>query len=122
MFKGKINSEALNNPTVINDLEVIEFHIEHHPEADAKFWHCFKVNVPDSKIGPTTKKISKKMKHGWFVIFWNEAEIFVVFSGKVFNLPRDKKSKPTKWREAIDYGINHGVQEEYLDFEKEIDF
>jgi hypothetical protein len=121
MFRGKINSEALNNPIIINEMKIVEFHIEHHPEANAKFWHCFRVNISDSKISSITERISKEIKKDWFSIFWNEKEIFVIFSGKIFRLSRQDKQN-SKWKEAIDYGVKLGIQEQYLKFEKEIDF
>jgi hypothetical protein len=116
MFTGKIDSESLNDPSIIKELNIVESRAEHHPEAKIKTWHCFKVSVPNNKIVSITERVSKEIKKDWFSIFWDEKEIFVVFSNKVFRLAHEK----SEWEEAIEYGTKLGIQKRYLDFEKEI--
>ena len=117
MFKGIVESESLNDNKILNELRIIKKHREHHPEATTKYWTVFRVEIPDDEIKLVTERISKVIKDAWYAIFWTEKTVFVVFSNKVFKIPREKKWKSDKYEEVKNYGIKHGVQEKYMVFQ-----
>lgn len=116
MFKGFILSESLKNPTILNVLKKIYVKVEKHTESDIPFWHLFKIEIQEEKIESITKIISSEMKESWYAHFWNGQIVYIVFSNKVFEIPQERKWLSPRFQEAKQYGIEHGVEERYLDF------
>lgn len=118
MFKGAVLSESLINPTLLNNIKKIYVNIEEHSESpEIPFWHLFKVEVADEEIEHITKQLAAEIKLGWYAHFWDVNVVYVVFTHKVFRLPREDHWSSPEYQEARQYGIEHcGIDERYLDF------
>jgi len=117
MYRGFILSESLNNPTLLNNLENIYVNIEEHPEShEFPFWHLYKVEVKDEDILKITKNIANNIKRNWYAHFWNGKDVYIVFSGKIFSIPREHKWSSEKFQQVKKFAIENGIEERYLDF------
>jgi catechol 2,3-dioxygenase-like lactoylglutathione lyase family enzyme len=117
MFYAMASSEGLEKPQVLNDFSILKTVIDYKPGShDGPYWHRYLLQFSDNEISAIVEKFAGLMKDGWYSIFWNEKTVYVVFSNKVFQLPKEKIWKSSKYQQMKAYGINHGVQEEYLDF------
>ena len=94
MYKGIVELESLNNPTILKEMTIVKENIEYHPEANTKQWHVYRVEISDDKIKPVTENISKTIKQDWYSIFWNEKEVYVIFFAEHLNC-HAKKSNQT---------------------------
>lgn len=108
IYTGIVVAEALADPTIINELmvEKVRITLRNH-------YHLYQVKLTMETIG----LIARQLKDDWFLHFWRDDHILVVFGGgKQFFLdPEDKAS----WVEAIAYGISRGFQEDRLVFDSE---
>lgn len=103
-FKGMIVAESLENTQVLDGIEVIqeEFAIEEN-------WYIKIVEITRTQI----EGLSKQIKEGWYMHFWQNDDVIVVFRNKIFEFRHSDKDS---WQPAIDYGINIGIPSEQLDF------
>lgn len=105
IYTGIIVAEALNDPTIVNNMMVEKVRItrENH-------YHLYQVKLTMDSIG----EIAKSIKDDWYIHFWREDHLLVIFGGgKQFFLdPKDKAS----WVEAMAYGISRGFKEDKLRF------
>lgn len=108
LYQGVIAEESLEDNRTLNKLPVISVRITDEDDP-AKRWHLYTVALPRENI-PLLKD---KIKEGWYMHFWRENDVVVVFKDNLFIL--DYKNKST-WRDAIRYGINKGIPVEQLDF------
>ena len=108
-FKGMIIEESLKDPTLINSLSISKIEI-----SSPSHWHIYKVSINEDHI----LNIQKFIKDGpWYVHFWNDKEIIVVFKEQTFKfLKTDKRS----WEQLVHhYGRKLGIPELQLDFKIE---
>ena len=117
MYFGVVETESLENPSVLKSLNVIKEIVENHPEANEKIWHVNILKVGDNKIEDVINNISKVMKKGWFSIFWNDEKVYTVLLNKTFKLKKDYW-KSSDFNEFKNYAIENEVEEFYLDFNK----
>ncbi len=118
MYKGFVLSESLKDPIVLNSLEKIYVEVECHPEykGEPKIWHNFKLKVEDENIIFVTELLAGQMKDTWYAHFWNDAEVYVVLPKKVFKIPKEQKWQSQEYRGLKKYALEHGVEEQYLEF------
>ncbi len=117
MFYGMISSEGLENPLVLNSFNPSRVVIDYQPKSTgSSYWHRYLLQIEDEKIDSVVNQFRNLMKHGWYSIFWNDKTVYVVFKDKVFKLEKEKVWKSEEYKNVRRYGIEHGVQEEYLDF------
>lgn len=119
MYKGFVLSESLKNPVILNNFEKIYVKVEHHPEnkIGPKIWHDFKLKFKDKDIIKITYFFSEQIKEKWYAHFWNNNEVYVVFSNKVFKIPKEPKEWQSKeYQEVKKYALAHGIGGKYLNF------
>ncbi len=118
MYKGFVLSESLTNPLILNEFEKIYVKIEHHPEyaGEPKIWHDFKLKVNEEDIDRVTTLLAAEMRDTWYAHFWNTESVYVVLPHKVFKIPREQKWQSWEYQELKKYALQHGVEEQYLDF------
>ena len=117
MFKGFILSESLNNADILNDYKQLYVKIEKHNDPKyPKFWHLFKLSIPENKIDVVAEKISNNIKNEWYAHFWNKSRVCIVFQNKIFWIPREKQWSSEKYKEVVNYAVRAGVEKGYLDF------
>ncbi len=119
MYCGIVDRESLEKTEVLDTLTTIKVLIEHHPESESPYWHAHHLRVSEDEILSVIKKISKITNRGWFSIFWNEKNVYLVFRKRVFKLPKKGWKESEEYQMARGFGIENGVQEEYLDLERE---
>ena len=107
-WKGCIVEESLDDNRVLNNLEVAKVRITSEQDS-AKRWHIYNAFLSEREI----KIIHSHLKQSWYVHFWKEDKIIVLFKGRKFVL--DVKNKET-WKDAINYGLSINIPREQLDF------
>lgn len=107
-WKGCIVEESLEDNRILNNLEIIKVRItsEQNP---AEKWHIYNALLSEKEI----KVMHQHLRRGWYMHFWKDAKIIVLFKDKRFLL--DAKNKKT-WQEAINYGLSVSISPEQLDF------
>lgn len=108
-YTGTIVEESLLDSRIINDFKIIHAHISRANNTEDR-WHLYKVEASEQQI----ETLSSHLKsHGWYVHFWQEDKIIVIFPHKKFTISHSNK---TTWIKAINYGISIGIPREQLDF------
>lgn len=77
-------------------------------------WDFLLAEVVSDQIESHIAHIQSLMKPSdkWYAHYFRAEELIVVFREAVFHVNTD----PRTWGEAIDYGINHGIPAQQLDF------
>ena len=109
-WKGIVIAESLEDQTAINGYEVFKAQVSKEEDG---YWHLYWVFASEKQI----QRLQKKLKQGWYAHFWDVNVVYVVFTHKVFRLPREDHWSSPEYQEARQYGIGHcGIDERYLDF------
>lgn len=117
MFYGMLSSEGLTDPLILNTFKPIKVVIDYQPESNTStYWHRYLLQFQDSEIESTTQKLTTLMKPDWYSIFWDNEIVYVVFSNKVFKLNKEENWTSQEYQEVKQYGIEHDIQEHYMDF------
>jgi len=120
MFKGFILSESLSNATILNDYQQLHVKVEKHDDPKyPKFWHLFKLSIPENKIDEVSKIISDNIKDEWYAHFWNESKVCIIFQGKIFWISREEQWSSEEYKEVVNYAVKAGIDKRYLDFKIE---
>lgn len=107
-YKGTIIEESLIDSRVLNDLNVVGFKITEEDDQSER-WHIYSVMIDSDDID----QLSKNIKPGWYMHFWQGRDVIAVFAGKTFEFDYDDKAT---WEPAIEYGLSVGIPREQLDF------
>ncbi len=108
-YKGVIVEESLKDNRILNDLEIIKFEITKDEDPKDR-WHIYTVLIPGEDIENLSKFIESNK---WYMHFWNENNITVIFKDKKFQFNvNDKIGRES----AIQYGLSIGIPKEQLDF------
>lgn len=105
---GTIIEESLKDNRILNDIKITGFRISNDEKPQDR-WHLYTVQVSTNEI----KKLSQQIKPKWYMHFWKDRDIIVVFKGKVFEFNYDNKES---WKEAVQHGLSLGIPKEQLDF------
>ncbi|MFH1500922.1 MAG: hypothetical protein ABIE22_03160 [archaeon] len=105
-WKGCIVKESLEDSSILDKLETLKIREDSDEESS---WHIYDSLVTESEIN----EIHKQLKQSWYVHFWKDGEMIVLFKGKKFKV--DPNNKET-WKEAINYGLSINIPLEQLDF------
>ena len=103
-----IVEESLEDNRILNGLRVIDFEIS-DDDNSADRWRVYTVLASDEDI----EKLSSSIKPRWYMHFWNERNVVVIFRDKKFEFNYDDKST---WKDVTEYGLSMGIPEEQLDF------
>lgn len=104
-----IIEEALDDNTLINNLNIEKVHITDHEDRQDR-WHMYQVKVSLDQI----YELAKHVIDDWYIHFWNGSDIIALFSGdKQFYFNFYKKET---WSEVMAYGRSTGIPDEQLDF------
>lgn len=107
-WKGCIVEESLDDNRVLNNIEVVKVRIT--PEENpAERWHIYNALISEDEIN----KIHRHLKQSWYMHFWKDNKMIILFKGKKFVI--DAKDKKT-WVKAIEYGLSINIPKEQLDF------
>ena len=108
-----IDSESLANPLWLNSLDQIHIEIEYEPESSASIYHhVFFINGLDKQS--LISQLQKEIKHSWYAFCVDENEIEIIYNNKIFSYT----TLEIEYHDAVDYGIQQGIQKEFLDFHR----
>ena len=110
-WKGCIVEESLDDNRVLNNIEVVKIKISSEEDPE-KRWHIYNSLLSESEID----NIHVHLKQGWYMHFWKENKMRVLFKGRKFVLDIDNKKS---YKSAIDYGLSINIPRKQLDFEIE---
>ena len=105
IYEGIIIEESLIDSKYMNGIEIIKTEIAHNGQ-----WTLRTVNITKEKIEYLSGKIKS---NSYYMHFWNNRDVIVVFKDKTFEIDYDNKET---WEDAIEYGISIGIPKEQLDF------
>ncbi len=118
-FKGVVIEESLENKEILNSLKIISTKVEKVTEAHKtpwlKQWTLHTVEIPSGSMDRISDELKNSLEkeHNWFMHFWKEYLLIVIFKDKIFKLPKDDKKT---WQPAIAHGISLGIPKYQLNF------
>lgn len=108
-YRGSVIEESLKDNRVLNDIKVVRTRIT-NDEDPSKRWHIFVLHVNRSEID----RLQGCLRNGpWYMHFWDDKDITVVFKNRTFTLNRNNTST---WTKAIEHGRSLGIPDSQLDF------
>lgn len=73
----------------------------------------YKIEIPEDEVSDVSNFLKKNLKHPYYAHLYhedsNENKMIVIFSAQLFHTSKDYP------KDAITYGIQHGVTEEQMD-------
>ena len=110
-WKGCIVEESLEDNRVMNGIEVVKVRITEEENPKDR-WHIYNSLLSEEEIN----KVHPFLKQSWYMHFWKDKKMLVLFRGNKFILDIEKKET---WTPAIEYGLSINIPKEQLDFETE---
>lgn len=108
MYKWTIVEESLQDNRLLNELKITSIRISNDENPETR-WHIYNIYLSYEDI----LELAKKIKLGWYMHFWLDREVIVVFENKVFELNYDDKDS---WYDTVQYWLSVGISLEQLDF------
>ena len=115
MFRLGIIEESLENKDILEILKpyFISQYIENVPEDECPIWHTNEYHVDVDKICELLDMLKDVLKTTWYIHAFNEEKLYVVLSGKWFEISLHKDES---WSEMIEYGVNYAkVERRFLE-------
>jgi hypothetical protein len=119
MFYAIVDSESLENPTILNNFEQLKVTIQYEPLSNESKYHTiFLLKFEDDFIEKAIKLIQKELKKSWYLFFWNKNTVNIVFNIKQFKVNIPINSNSSEYKSAQEFGKSHEIQDEYLNYIK----
>lgn len=115
MFRLGIIEESLENKEILEVLKpyFVSQYVENVPENECPIWHTNEYHVAKEKICELLDLLKDDLKITWYIHAFNEEKLYVVLSGKWFEIALHKDES---WNEMIEYGVNHAkVERRFLE-------
>lgn len=104
-YIGKVIKDSFINDKCLDGIK-----IEKEEIANNGIDIIYTINVYEDTI----KYLAENLKaNNYYMYFWNEKNIIVIYKDKIFEINHDDKPK---MKEAINYGINNGIPEKEFYF------
>jgi len=127
-YRAEVVNLSLKNVNVINNYKTIDI--------KKRFWGFVKIYtllIPSEKIEETVNyfqsNMSTRLKKEWYITFYNENKVIIVFRSKIFKLsPRgispiheklidiSSAEQKNEWNEMINYAKSLGIPDSQCDF------
>ena len=127
-YRAEVVTLSLKNVNVINNYKTIDI--------KKRFWGFVKIYtllIPSEKIEETVNyfqsNMSTRLKKEWYITFYNENKVIIVFRSKIFKLsPRgispiheklidiSSAEQKNEWNEMINYAKSLGIPDSQCDF------
>ncbi len=108
MYTGTIVQESLDSQEILSMFDIVKIE-ETDDENKNDRWHIYTVKVTMNDILGLRLHVKPK----WYMHFWNEKELVIVFKDRLFTCTRNDVDSI---RQAVEYGKTQGIAEEQLDF------
>lgn len=119
MFYGYTESESLSDPLILNGYKPVKVEIEYVPTSkNHPYVHAYYLTFKDDEVENEAKKISRVTLPDWYQLFWSKSTVYAIFKDKVFKLKNEGSWESEKYREVQRYGVEHGIEIVYMDFNK----
>jgi hypothetical protein len=105
IYEGVIIKDSLEDPSVLDDMEVISHEIE--PLTN---WDIYKVRATPDDF-ESLSKIVKPLRY--YIHFWKGFDVVVIFRNKIFKY---RLGDEASWKRVIEYGLSMGIPIDQLDF------
>lgn len=127
-YRAEVVNLSLKNVNVINNYKTIDI--------KKRFWGFVKIYtllIPSEKIEETVNyfqsNMSTRLKKEWYITFYNENKVIIVFRSKIFKLsPRgispiheklidiSSAEQKNEWNEMINYAKSLSIPDSQCDF------
>jgi hypothetical protein len=119
MFYAIVDSESLENPTILNKFKQIKVTVQYEPLSNANKYHTvFLIKFEDNFIDNSIIAIQKELKKGWYLFFWNKNTINIVFNTKQFKVKTPINTNSSEYKSAQEFGKSQDIHDEYLNYIK----
>lgn len=110
MFRLGIIEESLESREILEILKpyFISRYVENVPEDECPIWHTNEYHIPEEKICGLLDILKDVLKMTWYIHAFNEEGLYVVLSGKRFEISLHKDES---WKEMIEYGVKYAKVE-----------
>lgn len=110
-FIGCIILEGLRDESVMNDVIIEDAKDCAAPTGDRfSVWRQRLILVRQDQAESFADRLSQAMTEDFYAHYFNNTELYVIFKGRFFVLP---KTRDLSWDEMIEFGRTVGVSEEY---------
>ncbi len=105
MYRLGIIEESIDDRNILSDLApyFVSQRIENMPEDECPVWHINEYHVPDDRIMGIADVLKQHIKETWYCHAFSDEKMFVVLTGKWFEI---SLKKDETWDEMIEYGVN----------------
>jgi hypothetical protein len=107
-YRGAIIKESLQDAKILDNIEVIDIKVT-DDENPADQWSIYTVLIKKEEID----QLIGQIKVGWYMHFWQDRSVIVVFKDKKFEFNFDDQDT---WGPVVKYGLSQGIPKEQLDF------
>lgn len=108
VFRGLVDSESVLGVN-LGKLNSISWFKEKNPDGDPEFFNVHKIVAKGKTIEEATDYLSKKIKKGWYAVFWNSEKAFFIFRNKIVKLPYLWTKEEFKM--VVKYATSVGIEE-----------
>lgn len=105
VYHGIVVDASQKDQSIFNNLKVLNV-------KQAGNWVLYKIEEDEMRLDRLLKELQSNLVKGFYFHFYDNTNLMVVFSDKVFRIKADKST----WSEALSYGKSLGIPEEQLDF------
>lgn len=99
----------MKDRTIIDKLDVLS-------EKKLGDWNFLLVSAPENELDVQLKNLQQHMidchEDCWYAHFFKEESMIVVYQNAIFKTT----IHPEDWKEAVQFGLDHGIPLEQLDF------
>ena len=114
-MKGIIESESLQDKSILNKVKIIKSYLEEHIDDEPKIWTINKIEINDSDFGIFINLLSKSMVEGWYSLLWDEDFVYVIFKEKFFKIKNRKPWIVGEFSSVLNYALPFGIYQKYFD-------
>ncbi|MBU2530801.1 MAG: hypothetical protein KKD35_07150 [Elusimicrobia bacterium] len=108
LFKGLIDSESLLEKNLKKYISVGCFK-EKNPDGNPSYFYVHKIIAKGKTIDTTTYSLPKKLKKGWYAVFWNKNLACFIFKNKIIKLPYNWTTN--EFKKVTKYATSIGIED-----------
>ncbi len=116
---GVLLKESLADDGPLDLVDVVSVTMSKHQNtvsSQPNWWTEVHFEADAERADEIAKRFSAALKPvGWYLHYWTDSDVFVVFPGRVFKYAKGGGSTT---EEAVAYGISVGVPKHQLDWEE----
>lgn len=109
-WHGIIVDKSLQDPRIINDFKILGQKIADDDPND--IWTLYRIEVKMHQIDRVIKRVQQNLKEGWYVHFYKDKNLIVVFKDRIFRVT----TNPETWKTILLYGKSLHIPADQLDF------